>query len=208
MELRAADPEAAHWLARWLADGSPYGADMTELDFGGADLAGADFSGALFIGARLAGARLTGTDFYRCHLQDADLTGADATGACFVRAVLDGADLRGAVLDGADLVRAELYGTDARGARLRGARILGASLLNTDLRGADLSGAELRKNSFRVLLDDDTRVAGLTGTVFGPARLEDPAGTHHALAGADLEHWLRSRGATAGVIAPLGPRRP
>ncbi|MFE9221237.1 pentapeptide repeat-containing protein [Streptomyces lavendulae] len=143
MELRAADPEAAHWPARRLEDGSPYGAD-----------------------------------------------------------------LRGSVLDGADLVSGELHGTDAWGARLRGARILGASLPDTDLRGADLSGARLRENFFEVLLDDETRVAGLTGTVFGPARLEDPAGTHHALAGADLEEWLRSRGATASVIAPLGPHRP
>ncbi|MEU2833591.1 hypothetical protein ABZ667_33900 [Streptomyces lavendulae] len=70
------------------------------------------------------------------------------------------------------------------------------------------SGARLRENFFEVLLDGETRVASLTGTVFGRARLEDPADTHHALAGADLEDWLRSRGATAGVIAPLGPRRP
>lgn len=163
-----------------------------------------DFAESWFAGTRLAGASLVGTEFYRAHLAGADLSGADATGACFVRADLDGPDLRGAVLDGADLVRAELYGTDARGARLRGARILGASLLDTDLRGADLSGAELRENTFRVLLDDRTRVAGLTGTVFGPARLEDPSGAHHPLAGADLEDWLRSRGATVSVIAPLG----
>ncbi|MFD8979689.1 pentapeptide repeat-containing protein [Streptomyces sp. NPDC059564] len=208
--LPPADPEAADRLWEWVREGAGArgGTDMAGLDLGGAVLDGADFAESWFAGTRLAGARLVGTEFYRAHLAGADLSGADATGACFVRADLDGADLRGAVLDGADLVRAELYGADARGARFRGARILGASLLDTDLRGADLSGAELRENTFDVLLDDRTRVAGLTGTVFGPARLEDPAGTHHPLAGPDLEHWFRSRGATVSVIAPLGRPRP
>lgn len=204
--LPPADPEAADRLWEWVREGAGAdgGTDMAGLDLGGAVLDGADFAESWFAGTRLAGAGLVGTDFYRAHLAGADLTGADATGACFVRADLDGADLRGALLDGADLVRAELYGADARGARFRGARILGASLLDTDLRGADLGGAELRENAFQVLLDGRTRVAGLTGTVFGAARLEDPTGALHPLAGADLEHWLRSRGATVSVIAPLG----
>ncbi|MET8754847.1 pentapeptide repeat-containing protein [Streptomyces sp. NPDC004667] len=208
--LPPADPEAADRLWEWVREGAGAhgGTDMAGLDLGGAVLDGADFAESWFAGTRLAGARLVGTEFYRAHLAGADLTGADATGACFVRADLDGADLRGAVLDGADLVRAELYGTDARGARLRGARILGASLLDTDLRGADLSGAEVRENSFRVLLDDSTHVAGLTGTVFGPATLAAPDGTRHPLGGRDLEDWLRARGGDVQVIAPRRPEPP
>ncbi|WP_306463753.1 pentapeptide repeat-containing protein [Streptomyces sp. WAC07061] len=205
--LLPADPEAADWLWKWVeegAEGKPGGTDMSGLDLSGADLTGADFSSSLFCGTELAGARLTGTDFYRTHLQDADLSGADATGACFVRAGLDGADLRGTVLDGADLVRAELYGADARGASLRGARILGAHLYGTDLRGADLSGAVLRENGFKVTLDDDTRVAGLTGTVFGPAEHVAADGTRTALAGTALEDWIRARGGDVRVIAPRG----
>ncbi|MFF7080337.1 pentapeptide repeat-containing protein [Streptomyces lavendulae] len=204
--LPPADPEAADRLWEWVREGAGAhgGTDMAGLDLGGAVLDGADFAESWFAGTRLAGARLVGTEFYRAHLAGADLSGADATGACFVRADLDGADLRGAVLDGADLVRAELYGTDARGARLRGARILGASLLDTDLRGADLSGAELRENSFCVLLDDSTQVAGLTGTVFGPATLTAPDGTRHPLSGRDLEDWLRARGADVRAITPGG----
>ncbi|MFF4320372.1 pentapeptide repeat-containing protein [Streptomyces sp. NPDC001568] len=202
--LPPADPEGAHRLWEWVRAGFPTAADLTDLDLGGAVLSGADFSGTLFTGTRLAGARLVGTDFHRCDLQGADLTGADATGPCFVRAVLDGADLRGAVLDGADLVRAELYGADARGASLRGARVLGAALLDTDLRGADLGGAELRENPFEVVLDDLTRVAGLTGTVFGPATLTAPDGTRRSLAGSALEEWIRARGGDVQVIAPRG----
>ncbi|MGW6865391.1 pentapeptide repeat-containing protein [Streptomyces sp. NPDC054901] len=205
--LPPADPEGAHWLWEWVRAGFPTAADLTGLDLGGAVLSGADFSVTLFTGTRLTGARLVGTDFYRCDLQGADLSGADATGACFVRAVLDGADLRGAVLDGADLVRAELYGADARGARLRGARVLGAVLLDTDLRGADLAGAELRENLFEVILDGRTRVAGLTGTVFGPATLTASDGTRRSLAGSALEEWIRARGGDVRVIEPRGRPR-
>ncbi|GLX18840.1 pentapeptide repeat-containing protein [Streptomyces lavendulae] len=205
--LLPADPEAADWLWKWVeegAEGKPGGTDMTDLDLGGADLTGADFSSSLFIGTGLAGARLVGTCFHRTWMQRADLSGADATGACFVRAGLDEADLRGTVLDGADLVRAELYGADARGASLRGARILGADLHHTDLRGADLSGAVLRENGFKVTLDDTTRVAGLTGTVFGPAEHVASDGTRTALAGTALEDWIRARGGDVRVIAPRG----
>ncbi|MCX5198603.1 pentapeptide repeat-containing protein [Streptomyces sp. NBC_00249] len=204
--LLPADPEGAHWLWEWVGAGFPAYGDLTALDLSGARLTGADFTGTLFTGARLAGTRLLGADFYRCDLQGADLTGAEATGACFVKANLDGAVLRGAVLDGADLAGADLYGTDARGARLRGARILAATLWDTDLRGADLSGAELRENTFKVLLDDGTRVAGLTGTAFGPAQLSSPDGTRAPLAGSALEDWIRARGGDVRVIEPLGPR--
>lgn len=207
--LLPADPEAAGWLWKWVeegAEGKPGGTDMTGLDLSGADLTRADFSSSLFCETRLAGARLVGTCFHRTHLQRADLSSADATGACFVRAELDGADLRGTVLDGADLVRADLYGADARGASLRGARILGAGLHDTDLRGADLSGAVLRENGFKVTLDDATRVAGLTGTAFGPAEHVAADGTRTTLAGTGLEDWIRARGGDVRVIPPRGPR--
>ncbi|MFJ3880495.1 pentapeptide repeat-containing protein [Streptomyces sp. NPDC090077] len=207
--LPPADQEAADWLWKWVeegAEGKPGGTDMTDLDLGGADLTRADFSSSLFLGTGLAGTRLVGACFHRAWLQRADLSRADATGACFVRAGLDDADLRGTVLDGADLVRAELHGADARGASLRGARILGADLHRTDLRGADLSGAVLRENGFKVVLDDHTRVAGLTGTVFGPAEHVAADGTRTALAGTALEDWLRARGGDVRVIAPRGLR--
>ncbi|MEW1635198.1 pentapeptide repeat-containing protein [Streptomyces sp. NPDC093801] len=200
--LLPVDPEAAHWLWKWVEDGAggrPGGVDLSSLDLSGADLSGADLSSSLLCAAGLARTRLAGTDFHRSHLQAADLTGADATGACFVRADLDGADLRGTVLDGADLTRTDLYGADARGARLRGARLLGATLLHTDLRGADLTGARLGENTFEVTLDDTTVVTGLTGTLTGPATLTTPAGTSRSLAGPSLEHWLRTGGSDAEV---------
>ncbi|MFG2392666.1 hypothetical protein ACGFYF_27765 [Streptomyces lavendulae] len=54
-------------------------------------------------------------------------------------------------------------------------RLEDGSPYGADPRGADLSGARLRENFFEVLLDDESRVADLTGTVFGPARPEDPS---------------------------------
>ncbi|MFF5707225.1 pentapeptide repeat-containing protein [Streptomyces sp. NPDC012794] len=204
--LAPTDPDAADRLWQWVRDGASGGEDLMGLDFGGAVLDGADLTGSWAYDARLTGARLVGTCFYRAHLKGADLSGADATGACFVRADLDETVLRGTVLDGADLARAELYGADARGASLRGARILGAVLLGTDLRGADLSGAVLQENGFKVVLDDSTLVAGLTGTVFGPAEHIAQDGTRTTLAGAALEDWLAARGGAVRVIPPR--RRP
>ncbi|MEU9036487.1 pentapeptide repeat-containing protein [Streptomyces sp. NPDC048352] len=197
--LLPADPAAADRLWEWVRDGAEGGEDLTELDFSGAVLDGADLSSSWAYDAKLAGARLVGTCFHRSHLNGADLSGADATGACFVRADLDDAVLRGTVLDGADLVRADLYGADLRGASLRGARMLGAGLHGADLRGADLSGAVLRQNGFKVVLDDDTRVAGLTGTVLGPAEHAAADGTRTPLAGAALEDWIRARGGDVRV---------
>ncbi|MGW7314458.1 pentapeptide repeat-containing protein [Streptomyces sp. NPDC054854] len=115
---------------------------------------------------------------------------------------LTGLDLGGAVLSGADF-SVTLF----TGARLRGARVLGAVLLDTDLRGADLAGAELRENLFEVILDDRTRVAGLTGTVFGPATPTASDGTRRSLAGSALEEWIRARGGDVRVIEPRGRPR-
>lgn len=144
-------------------------------------------------------------DFYREWLEAEDFAGADLSGACLVRAELDGAVLRGARLDGADLTGASLYGVDASGASFRGARILGAGLLRTDLRGADLSGAVVEDNSFKVLLDEQTVVAGLAGTVFGPATLVSGDGQVE-LCGAELERWIAERGGQVRVIPPRGPK--
>ncbi|MCX5376732.1 pentapeptide repeat-containing protein [Streptomyces sp. NBC_00091] len=203
--LLPADPEAADRLWEWVLAGASGGEDLMGLDLSGAVLDGADFTESWAYDAKFAGARLVGACFYRSHLKGADLSGADATGACFVRADLDESVLRGTVLDGADLVRAELYGADLRGASLRGARILGAVLLETDLRGADLSGAVLQENSFGVTVDDSTVVAGLTGTVFGPAEHVAPDGSRTTLAGGELEDWIAARG---GDVRVLTPRRP
>ncbi|MFF7263448.1 pentapeptide repeat-containing protein [Streptomyces sp. NPDC008159] len=169
------------------------------------NLAGAWLGGASFVGARLAGA-----DLYRADAQDADFSGADLSCASLVRTVLDGAVLRGAVLDGADLVKASLCDVDATDASFRGTRFMGASLLDVDLRGADLSYAVLRENSFRVTLDHDTKVEGLSGTVFGPVRLVDGQGSPgREVAGAELEEWVRDRGGDIRVLPlPGTPTRP
>ncbi|MCX5085780.1 pentapeptide repeat-containing protein [Streptomyces sp. NBC_00401] len=94
---------------------------------------------------------------------------------------------------------AELYGVDARAASFRGARLNGASFLDARLEGADLTGASVRETSLKAALDDRTRVAGLTGTVFGPARLEG-SGPSRELAGSALEEWLNHRGAAVQVL--------
>ncbi|MET7315477.1 pentapeptide repeat-containing protein [Streptomyces thermoviolaceus] len=110
-------------------------------------------------------------------------------------------DLDRANLDGADLGSAELWGVDASGASLRGSRLHGAALLETKLYGADLSHATVRETSFKVFLDDRSVVEGLTGTVFGPARVAGTEGVRE-LGGGDLEVWLTERGARVEVLTP------
>ncbi|MGR4881842.1 pentapeptide repeat-containing protein [Streptomyces sp. LARHCF249] len=215
-----ADSEAAGRLREWLDgdgdgddgdgdgdgdddgnDGAGGGIDVMGLDLSGADLSGADFSESLFMDTRLVDARLAGAEFYRAELQGADLTRADLTNACLVRAQLDDAVLRNAVLDGADLGRASLYQVDASSARCRGTRFMGASLLDVNFRGADLSQAILQENSFRVTLDGDTVLTGLTGSLFGPVEVVEERGTR-TIAGIELEKWIRSRGGDVRVLEP------
>ncbi|MCX5326989.1 pentapeptide repeat-containing protein [Streptomyces sp. NBC_00120] len=95
---------------------------------------------------------------------------------------------------GADAVR-----RDARHGLLHGARLNGASFLDARVEGADLTGASVRETSLKPVLDDRTRVQGLTGTVFGPASLEG-SGPPRELAGPELDEWLNNRGAAVQVL--------
>lgn len=67
------------------------------------------------------------------------------------------------------------------------------------MEGADLTGASVRETSLKPVLDDRTRVQGLTGTVFGPASLEG-SGPPRELAGPELDEWLNNRGAAVQVL--------
>ncbi|MFF5335547.1 pentapeptide repeat-containing protein [Streptomyces sp. NPDC013181] len=200
-----ADPAAARQLREWLDDTS-YSLYGFEHDFRGADLSGGDFTLALFTQANLAGVRLRGASFYRADLQSANLTGADLTGADLVRANLNEAVLCSARLDGADMVKASLFDVDASQASFRGTRIMGASLYDADMRGADLTDAVLFENTFKVIVDDDTVVRGLTGTAFGPVTVVSNEGSRE-VGGAELEAWLGARGAEVQVIPPRGLAR-
>lgn len=183
------------------------GHDVIGLDLSGVDLSGTDLAECWFTDTKLVGAKLVGADLYRCDAQGADFSGADLAGASLLRTNLDDTVLRGAVLDGADLVKASLCGADASGASLRGTRLMGASLLDVDLRAADLSHAVLRENSFKVTLDRQTRIEGLSGTVFGPVQVTDPQGVRQKIGGAALERWLRERGGDIRVL-PVPGRPP
>ncbi|MFD8615087.1 pentapeptide repeat-containing protein [Streptomyces sp. NPDC059631] len=163
------------------------------LDLGGADLSHGDFSESMFIDAKLIGTRFVGADLYRSYALAADFSRADLTGSSLVRVELDDAVMREAVLDGADLAKASLCDVDAMGASCRGAQFMGSALLAVDFRSADLSGVALGSSSFRVTVDEATKVEALTGTVTGPVTLVDRAGRRQ-LAGTELEVWLRERG--------------
>ncbi|MFE6159264.1 pentapeptide repeat-containing protein [Streptomyces sp. NPDC056486] len=175
--------------------------DLCGLDASGVDLTGVDVAMGLFIESRLEDAVLADTDLYRADLGYAVLDRADLSRSCLVKAVLDYASLQAAVLADTNLGSAELYKTDARGACLRGACLHGALLLDTRLEGADLTGASVQGTSFKVRLDERTLVAGLTGSVYGPAYVMDN-GARRELAGRELERWLQQRGATVQVLNP------
>ena len=111
------------------------GADLRNVNLGGADLTGAD----------LRGADLRETDLSGSVLKGANLQNALATGA-----QLFGVDLRDATLRMVQMRRTELQGADLRGADLRGANLEETDLENANLRGAklravNLTGARLRR---------------------------------------------------------------
>jgi hypothetical protein len=53
----------------------------------------------------------------------------------------------------------------------------------------------------KATLDEHTVVRGLSGTLFGPAVI-DQAGTRREINGPELEQWLNSRGASVRVLDP------
>ncbi|MFD4482885.1 pentapeptide repeat-containing protein [Streptomyces sp. NPDC058471] len=200
------DRKAAAALSAWAAATDESTLDATYLDLSGADLSGTDLGLALFCPSVARGIRLREADLYRANLGWADMEGADLTRAVLVKAELTETILRAADLTGANLGSAELYDVDARGACFRAARLNGASLLgNTRLEGADLTDVSVADTSFQATLDDETGVAGMSGTVFGPACINAPDGTRRELAGLALELWLTERGAAVQVLnSPVG----
>ncbi|GHG75348.1 pentapeptide repeat-containing protein [Streptomyces griseocarneus] len=205
-----ADEEAARWLAEWESAEDGRTVDATFLDLRGADLTRVDFSCGLLCEADLRGVALSGACFHRAHLEGADFARADLSGACLSKAILDEASLLGTNAQDANLGSSELHEVDATGANLRGARLNGASLHGVRLQGADLSGATVNETSFRVFMDHETVVEGLTGTLFGPATVADRDGDGgdgpRRLGGPELERWLNGRGARVQVLRPYRER--
>ena len=127
------------------------GADLRNMNFGGANLVGADFEGANLARANLKGAKLAGANFKGATLSGADLTSADLTGAAFEDTVLSSgpewaANLSGATLDKATLNFAgcNLSSVNFGAVNLAGADFEGANLARANLKGADLRGVNLR----------------------------------------------------------------
>ncbi|MEU0174521.1 pentapeptide repeat-containing protein [Streptomyces massasporeus] len=196
------DAETAAVIREWVEQENSL-LDVSALDLSGSDLSGADLAMALLTQTVLRSAKLVGTNLYRAHLEGAVLDEADLSTASLVKAELDEASLRGATLDEADLGSASLWAVDARSARFRTAKLDGASLIDVKLEGADLTNASVRETSLKAVLDEHTVVRGLSGTLFGPA-VVDQVGARREIDGLELERWLHSRGARVRVI---GPRR-
>lgn len=194
------DAEAAAVLREWVEQADSL-LDVSALDLSRADLSGADLAMALLTQTVLRGTKLVGADLYRAHLERAVLDEADLTSASLVKAELDEASLRGATLDEVDLESTALWAVDARSARFKAAKLDGASLIDVRLEGADLSNASVRETSLKAVLDEHTAVKGLSGTLFGPAVI-DQAGVRREINGLELEQWLNSRGANVRVLAP------
>jgi len=192
--------EAASALREWVEQADSL-LDVSGLDVSQADLSGADLAMGLLTQTILRGTKLVGTDLYRAHLDGAVLDEADLSRASLVKAELDEASLRGATLDEADLGSTDLWAVDARSAHFRGAKLDGASLIDVQLQGADLTNASVRETSLKAVLDEHTVVQGLSGTVFGPAVI-DQAGVRREINGLELERWLNSRGAKVHVLDP------
>ncbi|WP_328874437.1 pentapeptide repeat-containing protein [Streptomyces sp. NBC_00287] len=200
VRLMPSDAEATEVLQEWVEQADSL-LDVSALDLSGADLSGADLAMALLVETVLRKARLVGADLYRAHLEGAVLDEAELSNAVLVKAELDEASLRGAALEGADLGSASLYGVDARSACFRETRLNGASLIDVRLEGADLTDASVRETSLKAILDEHTVVRGLSGTLFGPAVI-DQDGIRREIDGMELERWLNDRGARVRVLGP------
>ncbi|MEU8955563.1 pentapeptide repeat-containing protein [Streptomyces sp. NPDC048518] len=193
-------PEAAEALRAW-SDSADQNVtlDASGLDLSHADLSGTDLATSLLIETNLSNARLIGTDLYRANLALAVLDGADLTNSSLVKADIRDTSLQRADLTGANLGSAELWKVNARSTSLRNSVLDGAGFLQVELQGADLRGASARDTSFEVVLDDRTVVEGFSGSIFGPARVEED-GSLRVIAGLELELWLNDRGASIQVI--------
>ncbi|MEU5417479.1 pentapeptide repeat-containing protein [Streptomyces clavifer] len=199
-----ADAQASAALNEWAVESDSL-LDVAGLDLSGADISDADLANGLFTESVLRDVNLAGADLYRSHLEGADLNWANLSGAILVKAVLDKSSLGCAKLDRADLGSAEMWAVDARGASFRDAKLDGAGLLDVKLQGADLSNASVQQTSFQVVMDEQTVVLGLMGTVFGPASVAE-GNELREITGVDLEVWLNSRGARVQVLPPRRPQ--
>ena len=161
-----------------LAQTNLIGANLANIDLGGANLIGANLTGA-----DLKGANLIGTSFSYIDLTGANLTGANLTNANLIKANLKGANLTDADLTNTNLIKANLTDTNLQDANLQDANLQDADLQDADLKGANLRGADL-SNTFLTganLQDADLTDANLTNTRLRKANL-----TGANLRGADL----------------------
>lgn len=198
------DPEAAAVLRIWSAANDETTLDASQLNLSRADLSGTDLALATFFDTNLAGARLAGADLYCAQSADATLDNADLIEASLVKADLRETSLRGADLSRANLGSADLWKVDARSASFRQATLDGASLIVVQFQGTDLTGVSAQNTTFQVVIDGDTVVTGLFGTLHGRVHLSE-SGSLRELAGLELELWLNSRGASVQVVnSPRG----
>lgn len=202
-QILPAHSEAARTVDDWAAGDTDQPLWAVGLDLRGADLSGGDFTEAWFTDAALAGVSLAKADLYRAHLEGVDLFDADLAESSCIKATFDGARLRSACFDGADLSSASLSEVDASSASFRGARFGDSSLIEVDLRDADLSNATMVGSSFDVLMDGQTTMQGMIGTVFGPATIL-LEGQERSLDGTEFERWLGEQGARVEVLRPGG----
>lgn len=151
------------------------GADLAEVDLGGADLSEASLRGANLFRADLMTADLIEANLRGANLNRADLGGAACNGTNFSRADLRGASLYGAWLEGAYLIRADLrganlirvnlWGANLKMANLEGATMRYACLVNADLRGATLSGCRVYgASAWDLRMNDKTKQESLVIT--------------------------------------------
>lgn len=199
------DETAALRLREWLAGSG--GLDAVVLDLSGADLSGADFTESWFTDAKLVDVKLAGADLYRSDAQGADLTGADLTG------VRPGACGTGRCRSEERRSRRRRPGQGVALRRGRQGRELprhGTLLEKTDICGADLRDAVFQENSFRVVLDEKSKLKGAKGTVFGPVVIVEGAvsrGTGPTVCTGRLSRSGRGKGAGCPAAFLLSAER-
>jgi uncharacterized protein YjbI with pentapeptide repeats len=164
-----------------LVTGDLSGADLRQMNLGGANFRGSDLSGA-----DLRDADLSGTDFANAVLTGANLYKLDLRAAALKGAVLDKANLVGANLRFLDLSSSmsQLEGANLMLADLTGANLSGAVLDNADLSSAYLDGADFSR---AFMGDAVLRYAHLSGAKLIGTYLHGADFTHADLSGAHLD---------------------
>ncbi|MBW4557067.1 MAG: pentapeptide repeat-containing protein [Trichormus sp. ATA11-4-KO1] len=106
------------------------GADLTQINLGGANLREANLKGAILSQVNLAKADLTGANLEAAVLNSANLTGATLTGANLKSASMENADLSFAGLISTNLEAANLQGAKLQFTNFRGAHFRLTTLAN------------------------------------------------------------------------------